>query len=49
MCKTHCVLNGWTAQAVSAKLGVSKQAVNQCKNRALKKLKDKKDKMERLK
>lgn len=49
LCVKLIVLNGWTAQAVSAKLGVSKQAVNQCKNRALKKLKDKKDKMERLK
>lgn len=46
LCVKLIVLNGWTAKAVSAKLGVSKQAVNQCKNRALKKLKDE---MERLK
>ena len=39
-CIRLIVLDGWTAEAVAAELGVSKQAVNQCKNRALKKLKN---------
>ena len=33
------ILDGLTAEIISKKLGVSKQAVNQCKKRALKKLK----------
>ncbi len=33
------VLEGWTAEEVSKRLGVSKQAVNQCKRRALDKVK----------
>ena len=39
MCVKLIVLDGWTADAVAKKLGVSKQAINQCKNRALSKLK----------
>lgn len=34
------VLQGHTATEVSEKLGITKQAVNQCKNRALKKLRN---------
>lgn len=45
LCVKLIVLDGLTAEVISKKLGVSKQAVNQCKNRALKKLKAE---MERL-
>lgn len=38
-CIQLIILKGWTAEAVATELGVSKQAINQCKNRALKKLK----------
>ena len=40
ICIEMIVLRGFTAQHVADKLGVTKQAVNQCKNRALAKLKD---------
>ncbi len=33
------IFDGWTADAVAKKYGVTKQAVNQCKNRALAKIK----------
>ena len=33
------VIDGYTAEAISGQFGVSKQAVNQCKRRGLKKLK----------
>lgn len=39
MCVKLIVFDGWTAEAIAKKLGVSKQAVNQCKIRALEKLK----------
>ncbi len=39
ICIKLIVLEGYTAKYVADKLGVTKQAVNQCKNRALKKLK----------
>ena len=34
------VLEGWTAESLAATLGISKQAVNQCKKRALEKLRN---------
>lgn len=40
MCVKLIVIDGWTADMVSKKLGVSKQAINQCKLRALKKVKE---------
>lgn len=40
MCVKLIVIDGWTADTVSKKLGVSKQAINQCKLRALKKVKE---------
>lgn len=40
ICIEMIVLRGFTAQHVADMLGVTKQAVNQCKNRALAKLKD---------
>ena len=40
ICIEMIVLRGFTAQYVADMLGVTKQAVNQCKNRALAKLKD---------
>lgn len=39
-CVQLIVLQGHTATEVSEKLGITKQAVNQCKNRALKKLRN---------
>lgn len=39
LCVKLMILDGLTAEIISKKLGVSKQAVNQCKKRALKKLK----------
>ena len=39
LCIRLIVLEGWTAEEVSKRLGVSKQAVNQCKRRALDKVK----------
>ena len=39
LCVDLIILQGYTAESVSDKLGISKQAVNQCKKRALKKLK----------
>ena len=39
ICIEMIVIRGFTAQYVANKLGVTKQAVNQCKNRALAKLK----------
>ena len=39
LCVRLIVLEGWTAEEVSKRLGVSKQAVNQCKRRALDKVK----------
>ena len=40
ICIEMIVLRGFTAQHIADKLGVTKQAVNQCKNRALAKLRD---------
>lgn len=40
MCVKLIVLDGWTAEAVAKKAGVSKQAINQCKIRALSKLRN---------
>ena len=39
VCIWLIVLNGWTADEVAKRLGVTKQAVNQCKKRALEKIK----------
>ena len=39
LCVQRIVLEGWTAEAVAEELGITKQAVNQCKKRALDKLK----------
>lgn len=39
LCVRRIVLEGWTAESLAATLGISKQAVNQCKKRALEKLK----------
>lgn len=38
LCVQRIVLEGWTAEAVAEELGITKQAVNQCKKRALDKL-----------
>ncbi len=38
MCVKLIVFDGWTSEAVAKKIGVSKQAINQCKIRALEKL-----------
>jgi RNA polymerase sigma factor (sigma-70 family) len=38
LCVNLIVLQRYTAEQVAAKLGVTKQAVNQCKNRAIEKL-----------
>lgn len=40
LCIQLIVLQGYTATEVAEKLGITKQAVNQCKNRALKKLRN---------
>ena len=39
LCIRLIVLDGWTAEEVSKWIGVTKQAVNQCKKRALEKIK----------
>ena len=39
LCVRRIVLEGWTAESLAVTLGISKQAVNQCKKRALEKLK----------
>lgn len=39
LCVQLIVIHGYTATEVARELGITKQAVNQCKNRALKKLK----------
>ncbi|MDD6266249.1 MAG: sigma factor-like helix-turn-helix DNA-binding protein [Clostridia bacterium] len=39
LCVQRIVLEGWTAEALASALGITKQAVNQCKKRALEKLK----------
>ena len=39
LCIRLIVLDGWTAEEVSKWIGVTKQAANQCKKRALEKLK----------
>ena len=41
ICVRMIIIEGWTAEVVAKKLGVSKQAVNQCKLRALEKIKKK--------
>lgn len=40
LCIQRIVLEGWTAESLAATLGISKQAVNQCKKRALEKLRN---------
>lgn len=40
LCVQRIVLEGWTAESLAATLGISKQAVNQCKKRALEKLRN---------
>ena len=40
ICVYSIVIDGWTAEKVAKKLGITKQAVNQCKLRALNKLKN---------
>lgn len=40
ICVRMIIIEGWTAEMVAKKLGVSKQAVNQCKLRALEKIKN---------
>lgn len=39
ICIRMIIIEGWTADEVAQKLGISKQAVNQCKLRAQKKIK----------
>lgn len=39
LCVQRIVIEGWTAEALASALGITKQAVNQCKKRALEKLK----------
>lgn len=39
ICVRLIIIEGWTAEVVAKKMGISKQAVNQCKLRALDKLK----------
>jgi len=39
LCIRLLIFEGWTANEVAKKFGVSRQAVNQCKKRALKKIK----------